>query len=259
MNIQLTSPQSISPEITVLRQLPLDDQGTGTWWPARLDWAENCLEEATPQDILLWASHAFKEGLSLGTAFGVSGMVLIDMALKIQPEMDIFYIDTGFFFPETLELIDQAQDHYGRDFRRVTPEVSIREQAQKHGPELYVHNPHLCCHIRKLVPLGNALDGQKAWATAVRRDQSPTRAHTPVIQWNTKHKLIKLAPLARWTEADVWSYVYQHDVPFNALHDQNYPSIGCWPCTSPVAAGEDARAGRWRGLSKTECGLHLVQ
>jgi phosphoadenosine phosphosulfate reductase len=228
------------------------------WSPASLDYANICLEEAPPQNILVHAFRAFGAGLTIGTSFGASGMVMIDMALKIRPDADIFYIDTGFFFQETLDLIERAQQHYGRTFRRVTPDLSVEAQAERLGPALYEHDPDRCCFLRKVLPLEQALAGRTAWITAVRRDQSPSRAGTPIVQWNNTHKLIKIIPLARWTEADVWQYVRRHAVPHNTLHAQGYPSIGCWPCTSPVTGEEDGRAGRWRGLAKTECGLHLV-
>lgn len=217
------------------------------------------LENAPPQEILRWGIATYRSGFSIGTAFGASGMALIDMALDIDADVDIFYIDTGFFFTETLALIERVEQYYGRAFRSVTPDLSVDEQAAQHGPQLYRRNPDLCCHMRKVLPLKQALAGRTAWTTALRRDQSPSRANTPVVQWNERHSLVKIAPLATWTEADVWCYIHKHDVPYNELHDQNYPSIGCWPCTRAVQPGEDLRAGRWPGRQKTECGLHWAR
>ena len=216
-------------------------------------------EHAAAQDILRWAVTDFGPGLSIGTSFGSSGMVLIDIALRIDPDIDIFYIDTGYFFPETYDLIDRVQRYYQRTFRQVTPALTIEEQDAQEGPRLYTHNPDRCCHMRKVEPLANALRDSTAWVAALRRDQSSTRTTTPILRWNQRHGVVKIAPLAHWTEADVWSYLHSHNVPYNELHDQQYPSIGCWPCTRPVQPGEDLRAGRWAGLTKTECGLHWAQ
>ncbi len=216
-------------------------------------------DHASAEDILRWAVTDFGSGLSIGTSFGSSGMALMDMALRIDPDVDIFYIDTGYFFPETYDLIDRAQRHYGRSFRRVTPAITVAEQDRTEGLALYSHDPDRCCHIRKVEPLNNALRDSTAWATAVRRDQSNTRTSTPILRWNPKHGVVKIAPLARWSESDVWQYIQNRNVPYNDLHDQNYPSIGCWPCTRAVNPGEDIRAGRWAGLTKTECGLHWAK
>jgi len=213
-------------------------------------------EDESAGEILPWAIETFGAGLSIGTSFGSSGIVLMDMALHLEPDLDIFYIDTGFFFAETEELIERLQDRYRRGFRRVASALTADQVAQD-GPELYRGNPDLCCYLRKVEPLREALAGRTAWVTALRRDQSATRAQTPVIAWNERYNVVKLAPLVNWTEVEIWQYIHSHDLPYNELHDKGYPSIGCWPCTQPVHAGEDLRAGRWSGLAKTECGLHL--
>jgi phosphoadenosine phosphosulfate reductase len=216
-------------------------------------------ETGAAEGLLTWAVETFGTGLSVGTSFGANGIVLMDLALQIQPDVDIFYVDTGFFFPETLELIDRLQDHYQRNFRRVSTTLSIEEQAEQHGPQLYHRDPDLCCHIRKVEPLQTALLNSTAWATALRRDQSSTRAQTPAVAWNERYNVAKLSPLIHWTEGDIWQYIHSHELPYNELHDRNYPSIGCWPCTRPVKPGEDLRAGRWAGIAKTECGIHLAR
>ncbi len=228
-----------------------------SWVPTLLEQISQSFEVAEPQDILSWASTTFGDKMTLGTAFGVSGMVLIDMAMKVCKEVDVFYIDTGLFFPETYELIERAEKRYGVRFRRLTPELSVEGQAQAHGARLWEKDSNKCCSMRKVVPLSQAVRGHTAWVTGLRRDQSPTRRHTPVVQWNKKHQLVKIAPLANWTEKDVWTYALKHDVPYNPLHNQGFPSIGCKPCTRAVRPGEDLRAGRWSGSDKTECGLHL--
>lgn len=227
------------------------------WVGAMLGQISRSFEVAEPEHILNWAFETFGEKMSIGTAFGVSGMVLLDMAHKISSDVDVFYIDTGLFFPETYDLIARAEDRYSREFRKITPEMTLQEQARACGDELWRRDPDKCCALRKVMPLGAALRGQNAWMTALRRDQSSTRRHTPVVAWNDKKKLVKLAPLANWTERDVWRYALRHEVPYNKLHDRSYPSIGCHPCTSPVRPGQDLRAGRWASRQKTECGLHL--
>lgn len=223
-------------------------------------WQQNShLEYLSAEEILHWSLENFGEGLSIGTAFGTSGMVLIDMAVRINPDIDIFYVDTGYFFPETLALIGRAQHHYNRPFRQVTSDLSVVEQGQIYGPTLYRDNSDQCCHIRKVTPMEKALQNSIAWMSALRRDQAPTRANTPVVRWAEKYGVVKVAPLVHWSEEDVWAYIRQHDVPYNDLHDQNYPSIGCWPCTRSVQPGDDLRAGRWAGMAKSECGLHWAQ
>ncbi len=229
------------------------------WHTAFLDRLNRRFEEAPAQEILAWALETFADGLAISTAFGASGMVLIHMALALDPYVDIFYIDTGYFFPETYDLIHRAQAFFGRKFRRVTPRLGVVEQARRYGPDLYARDPDLCCRLRKVEPLARALAGRTAWMAALRRDQSPTRAGTPVLRWDARHHLVKIAPLVRWAEADVWRYIRDHNLPYNELHDRGYPSIGCRPCTRAVLPGEDLRAGRWPGLAKTECGLHWAQ
>ncbi len=226
------------------------------WVPALLDQVSASFEVAEPEEILQWGFEIFGPSISVGTAFGVSGMVLLDMAHRVCPEVDIFYIDTGFFFPETYDLIARAEARLGRRFRRVTPGLTPKEQEESYGEALWKSDSDRCCAIRKVVPLGQALAGQECWVTGLRRDQSLTRKHTPVVSWNRKYSLVKLAPLANWTRKDIWRYVHEHNIPYNPLHDKNYPSIGCTHCTSSVNPGEELRAGRWSGSDKTECGLH---
>lgn len=230
----------------------------GQWMPALLAQVSERFEDSSPQHVLSWASETFGEGLTIGTAFGVSGMVLIDMAMRACPDgVDVFYIDTGLFFPETYTLIERAEARYGVKFRRLTPAQSVAAQADAVGDKLWERDPDACCRRRKVVPLSEALEGRTAWVTGLRRDQSPTRRHTPIISWNARRQIVKVAPLANWTEKDIWRYALANDVPYNPLHNQGFPSIGCQPCTRSVRDGEDMRAGRWSGRAKTECGLHL--
>jgi phosphoadenosine phosphosulfate reductase len=207
-------------------------------------------------DLLSWASETFGSGLSIGTGLGASGIVLMDMALRINPEVDIFYIDTDYFFPETYHLIQRLEQHYQRGLRRVSPDLTIAQQEKRFGPKLYTNDPNLCCQVRKVAPLKKALAHSTAWVTALRHDQSSTRKEVRMVQWNERYNLVKIAPLVHWTEGDIWEYIHDHQLPYNPLHDRNYPSIGCWPCTKAVEGGDDLRAGRWQGFNKTECGLH---
>ena len=242
-------------ELTVIA-LAQETRPADTWQPPSISQLNRRLETKSAEEILRWSIENFGDGFSMGTAFGASGMALMDMALRINADIDIFYIDTDYFFPESLALIEQSQRHYGRPFRRVASDVSVAEQDRTYGLKLYSSDPDKCCNIRKVVPMGEALKGSTAWVSALRRDQSPTRAGTPVLRWNDKYGVVKVSPLVHWSEADVWDYIHEHNVPYNELHERNYPSIGCWPCTEPVQPGDDLRAGRWVGLTKLECGLH---
>lgn len=216
----------------------------------------NRFQHGSGVDLLKWSIETFGTALSIGTGFGASGIVLMDLALRISPDVDIFYIDTGYFFPETYALIDRLEQHYQRSLRRVMSELTIEQQSKRFGPDLYKNDPNLCCHVRKVLPLNRALADSTAWVTALRHDQSATRKDVSMVKWNEKYNVVKIAPLAFWTEADVWEYIHEHRLPYNTLHDQHYPSIGCWPCTRPTGAGDALRAGRWQGFDKKECGLH---
>jgi phosphoadenosine phosphosulfate reductase len=171
----------------------------------------------------------------------------------------VFYLQTDLLFPETLELRDRLTEKLGIQFTEIRPDLSLEEQAQEYGETLWQRNPDLCCQLRKVEPLRRLLAGKKAWITAIRRDQSPMRASTRVIAWDRANNLLKISPLAGWTREQVWTYLYEHDLPYNPLHDQGYPSIGCYPCTLPVAAGGSERSGRWVGTGKLECGIHIQQ
>lgn len=220
-----------------------------------LDELNEDFEAASVEHVLRWCIALFGKGASLGTAFGPSGLMMMDIALKIDPDIDIYYLDTHFLFRETHEQIKRAERHFGRTFRRIEPFISIARQEEKFGPNLYYKNPNECCKLRKVYTQIHALKDSAAWITSIRRDQSPTRADTPIVSWNAKFNVVKISPMARVTGERVWDYVREHDLPYNELHDRQYPSVGCWPCTQPVAAGEDERAGRWQGMEKTECGL----
>ena len=211
----------------------------------------------SPQEILKWAVENI-DNISFACSYGAEDVVIYDMLVKIKPDAKIFYLDTGLLFKETYELIEKMKERYGNGEHviRYATDLTLEEQAKKYGPELWKRDPTLCCNLRKVEPLKKALANLDAWITGIRREQSPTRANAGAIEWDKKFGLIKINPLVMWTFDDVWDYIRKNDVPYNPLHDQNYPSIGCWPCTKPVKPGEDFRAGRWTGFKKTECGLH---
>jgi phosphoadenosine phosphosulfate reductase len=223
---------------------------------ARLRRLADELEGASPQEILARAFDEFADGISIATGFGAEGMALIDMAVRIDPAPDVFFIDPGFLFPETYELRRRIEEKYRITIRAFKPQLTPEGQERLFGPALWERNPDLCCQIRKLEPLEEALEGLQAWVTAIRRDQTSARATAQAIEWDERWGLAKVNPLIRWSKRDVWDYLKSNDVPFNPLHLRGYPSIGCTHCTRPVREGEDDRAGRWSGREKTECGLH---
>ncbi len=214
------------------------------------------LETASPEELLRWAVEEFGSDVALATGFGAEGTVLVAMLSVISPGTQIFYLDTELLFPETYALRDQLEARYGVRFERRTTHLSLSDQAAQYGERLWERQPDLCCRLRKVEPLREMLSGLRAWVTAIRRDQSPARADIGVVERDERFGLIKINPLAGWSERDVWAYIARNDVPYNPLHDHSFPSIGCVPCTTPVKIGETQRAGRWRGTSKTECGLH---
>jgi phosphoadenylyl-sulfate reductase (thioredoxin) len=187
----------------------------------------------------------------------MEGCVIVDLVARASLPVDLFTLDTELLFPETYDLWRRLEERYGTTIRAVRPQHSVTEQARLEGPELWGRDPDRCCDLRKMQPLRATLASFDAWISAIRRDQTPERAAAPVVGWDGKFGLVKVNPLVQWTFGDVRAYVKRHDVPYNALHDQGYPSIGCMPCTTPVAPGEDPRAGRWRGREKKECGLHI--
>lgn len=217
----------------------------------------SALSEKWPaQEVLRWAFSAYHPKIAIASAFGAEGMVLIDIAASIRPDVRIFTLDTAFLFPETYLLAAKVEGRYQVRIEWVRPDLTVEEQATEFGPELWRRNPDQCCQIRKVAPLMRKVQELEAWITAIRRDQTDARARASKIEWDRRFGLVKINPLADWTNDQVWQYIRQHDIPYNPLHDQNYPSIGCVHCTWPVLAAEDPRAGRWPGSRKTECGLH---
>jgi phosphoadenosine phosphosulfate reductase len=219
---------------------------------------EERLRGASPWEILSWAVEAYFPRLTMATAFGPEGCVLLHMLAAIEPRVRVFNLETGYQFAETLALRDRIAERYGIEVELIRPETTVAQYEAAHGGPVYATSPDQCCHDRKLVPLRRAIAGYAAWISAIRADQSAHRAQARVVGWDSKFGLVKVNPLFRWTKRDVWAFVVTNKVPYNPLHDQGYPSIGCWPCTRAVADGEDERAGRWAGQAKTECGLHSL-
>lgn len=212
-----------------------------------------------PEQVLSWAFATYGENVALATGMGVEGMVLADIAWRINPSLKIFTGDTEFLFSETYDLIDRVEKRYGIKIERLYSELTSEDQERQYGPRLWARDPDQCCNIRKVEPLRRKLATLDAWITAIRRTQTSERAGVRKIDWDPKFDLIKICPLADWSREMVWNYALKHDVPYNPLHDRNYPSIGCTHCTRAIQPGEDARAGRWSGFGKTECGLHTAE
>jgi phosphoadenosine phosphosulfate reductase len=216
------------------------------------------LAGATPREIIEWAVDRYYPRLTMATAFGAEGCILLHLLAEVEPRVRVFNLDTGYQFKETLELRDRMAERYGIEVELIRPETTVPQYEAQHGGPLYVANPDQCCYDRKIVPLRRALVGYDAWITAIRAEQSLHRAAASVVGPDPKFGLMKINPLLNWTRRDVWAFIVTHRVPYNPLFDQGYASIGCWPCTRAVHAGEDERAGRWAGQAKTECGLHSL-
>ncbi|SDI51532.1 phosphoadenylyl-sulfate reductase [Alteribacillus bidgolensis] len=226
---------------------------------------ENRLKEINDQvlarkealDVIRWGYEQYGNDLVYACSFGAEGIVLIDLISKIKPDAEIIFLDTDFHFKETYELIDKVKEKYPLlNIHMLKPKWTPAEQAEKEGDRLWETNPDRCCQIRKLEPLENALNQYSAWLSGLRREQSPTRQNTQFVNKDNRFSSIKICPLIHWTWEDVWMYIETFNLPYNPLHDQNYPSIGCVQCTSAVLEGDDLRSGRWSGQGKTECGLH---
>lgn len=221
--------------------------------------ANRRLASAGAEEIIRWAVDRFFPKLTMATAFGPEGCVILYLLSKIQPQTYVFNLDTGYQFEETLKLRERIAEKYGIHVELKQPEQSVAEYEAEHGGPVYLSKPDKCCFDRKVRVLHQAVEGMHAWMSGIRRDQSPDRAHASVVGWDDRFRLVKISPLANMTKADIWKQILENDVPYNPLHDQGYPSVGCWPCTRKVMLGEDERAGRWSGTAKTECGLHTTQ
>ncbi|HVH89453.1 MAG TPA: phosphoadenylyl-sulfate reductase [Terriglobales bacterium] len=221
--------------------------------------AQATAENWSAGELLAWAAQEFGVGAAMASSFGAEDVVLIDIASRIGNPFPVFTLDTDFLFPESYDLIARVETNYGIKVERLRPKLSPEEQSREFGAALWAREPDRCCAIRKVEPLTERLKSSSAWITGIRREQSPTRATARKLEWDAKFDLVKLNPLADWREAQIWEYIRSHEVPYNPLHDRRYPSIGCTHCTRAVLPGEDPRSGRWSGLAKTECGLHVIQ
>jgi phosphoadenosine phosphosulfate reductase len=210
------------------------------------------------KSVLEWAYSSYPEDqIVYASSFGAEAIVLIDLIQQVKPDAHIVFLDTGLHFPETYEVINKIEERFpSLKIERKLPKLTLDEQREQYGSALWKREPNQCCNIRKVIPLRETLTAKQAWISGLRREQSPTRANTEFLNKDDKFQNIKICPLIHWTWDEVWAYIKEKDLPYNTLHDQNYPSIGCFPCTQPVSADGDSRAGRWVGSGKTECGLH---
>lgn len=215
-------------------------------------------ESKGAEQVLEWAYQTFQnEEIIYASSFGAEAIVLIDIISQIKPDAQIVFLDTGLHFQETYDVIDQIKNRYGTlQIQLKEPEISLDKQRERYGSALWKREPNTCCNLRKVIPLREVLMPKKAWISGLRREQSAVRAHTQFFNEDKKFQNIKICPLIYWTWEEVWAYIRERDLPYNSLHDQGYPSIGCFPCTQSVGANVDSRAGRWSGNTKTECGLH---
>jgi phosphoadenosine phosphosulfate reductase len=213
------------------------------------------LASAPAQDVVAWAVETFAERLCITSS--MTDAVIIHLAATVKPGIDVVFLDTGYHFPETIGTRDAVAATYPINLINVTPSRTVAEQDAELGPRLYGRNPDLCCYLRKVVPLERALDPYDAWITGVRREETDARSDTRVVEWDPKRAMVKVNPIAGWTQEQVDAYIAEHGVLLNPLVDDGYPSIGCATCTMPVQPGADPRSGRWAGSGKTECGLHI--
>lgn len=220
-----------------------------------LDALNERFASATPDAIIAWAADRFLPRLAATSSFQTQSVALLHMISRVRPDLPVIFLDTGYHFPETLAFRDQLVEWFGLTVRVVRSSVSRAEFLARYGDALYRRDPDLCCYINKVEPMRRALEVLDAWISGIRRDQTPNRATTRAIERLPDGRL-KINPLVTWTHKDLWSYIHRHNLPAHPLFQQGYLSVGCAPCTAPVAPGEDERSGRWAGTGKTECGLH---
>jgi phosphoadenosine phosphosulfate reductase len=211
--------------------------------------------DATAQQVLAWAAETFGERLIV--ASNMQDAVLVELAAKARPGVDVLFLDTGYHFAETIGTRDAVETVYDVRIVNATPEHTVAEQDSLLGKDLFASDPNRCCALRKVAPLQNTLAGYDAWVTGVRRVEAPTRAGTPLVTYDEKFGLVKVNPIAAWTDEDMDAYIAEHGILVNPLVSEGYPSIGCAPCTAKPAPGADKRSGRWAGTGKIECGLHV--
>lgn len=221
------------------------------------DWEQlnQRLEARTPQEILEWAWDSYGPNVAATSSFQSQSVPLLHMIAEVTPEMPVFFLDTGFHFPETLAFRDQLVKEWGLNVRVIKPDIGHDGFQRQYG-DLYRTDPDMCCYINKVEPLRKARRELRGWISGIRRDQTEQRRDTPVIA-PVSDGQVKICPMVRWTRRDVWQYISRHHLPTHPLMKEGYLSIGCAPCTRPVGEGEDERSGRWAGQNKTECGLHI--
>ena len=212
------------------------------------------LELAPAETILEWAVETFGDKFCITSS--MADAVLAHLASQVSPGIDVVFLDTGYHFIETIGTRDAVAATMPVNVVTLSPTISVREQDEQYGKDLFARDPDLCCKLRKVQPLTEGLASYDAWATGLRREETHNRVIAPVVGWDEGKQKVKVSPLARWTQSDVDRYIAEHDVLVNPLQYDGYPSIGCWPCTRRVAPGDDARSGRWSGTGKTECGIH---
>lgn len=220
-------------------------------------------EEAHPREILRWAlRESGLDRVAIASAFQADGTAVIHMAVHIRPDVPVLFLETGFHFAETLQFKRKLTESLGLNAIELRGDYTPESQARTFGERLYERDPDRCCELNKVIPFTRALHDLDCWVTALRRDSAPTRADTPIVEQyelEPGKTLVKVNPIATWTRRDVWRYLAEHELPHNPLYDLGYASIGCAPCTRPVAPGEDERAGRWDGSRKVECGIHVSE
>ena len=213
------------------------------------------LETASAQDVLRWAVETFGDRFVIASSMGDG--LLAALVSEVASDVDVLFLDTGYHFAETIGTRDAVAQVYDVQVRTMLPLLTVAEQDAAHGERLYERDPNACCALRKVEPLARGLEPYTAWASGIRRDEATTRRDIGVVEWDAKREMVKVNPMATWTQVDVDAYVEAHGVLVNPLAYDGYPSIGCAPCTRRVALGEDPRSGRWAGSAKTECGLHV--
>ncbi|MDG4769264.1 phosphoadenylyl-sulfate reductase [Solwaraspora sp. WMMD792] len=249
----------LAADLNLIRLGPAADQPPTRRSPAELralaERAGRELDGAPAEEIARWAVRTFGDRFCVTSS--MADGVLAHLVSRVAPGVDVVFLDTGLHFPETLRVRDQVAATMPVNLRSIRPRMTVGQQDGEFGPRLFNRAPDECCALRKVEPLERALGDYDAWAAGLRRDESPTRANTPVVGFDARRGRVKVNPIAAWTQADVDAYVSRWNIPVNELFKQGYTSIGCWPCTRRTTAGEDPRAGRWAMFEKTECGLHV--
>lgn len=229
--------------------------------PSLVERLNERFESEHPREILRWALlDSGLERMAVASSFQTEGTCVIDMAIKLVADVPILFLETGFHFAETLAFKQQLTERLGLNVLDLVGEHTVESQAETYGDRLYERDPDTCCRLNKVEPFSGALHGLDGWVTALRRDSSPSRATTPIVEQyelETERWMVKINPVANWTRRDVWTYLAENDLPRNPLYDLGYAQVGCAPCTRIVFAGEGERAGRWDGSQKVECGIHV--